>query len=483
MFLTNRLKLTLLLSLILFIAFVGLSIINYRTTKTSLTQEIVSSSLPLLRENIYSEILRDIAPAINRASAMAHNSFLINWAAAGEKDSGKILQYLSAIQDEYGYFSSFFISENTKNYYHYSGILKQISPEDSHDVWYYRFIESGKEYVLDVDTDEASDNLLTIFINFRIEDYTGNSLGVTGVGIKMANFSRFLRDSQEKYSRSIYLVDETGLIQAHSDTSRIQNENLFEKDIHHTIAGTLLGKDSTPKNARYETEDGGILVTSRYIEEIDWYLIVEQNEDTALRPARLTLSRTILIGVLTSIIIILVSVFTVSKFQKRLEQMAVTDELTGAANRREFQAQFRMAVSRYRRYRIPLAIILIDIDNFKNINDSFGHLTGDKILKQISRIIQKDSRPDDLPARWGGDEFVILLSCDLHDARKTAERLRHAIKESGGTSEHDTNLKVTISAGVAEYREGDSLDSLLARADGALYSAKNSGRDSVNAEA
>lgn len=335
MFLTNRLKLTLLLSLILFVAFVGLSIINYRTTKTSLTQEIVSSSLPLLRENIYSEILRDITPAINRASAMAHNSFLINWAAGGEKNTEEILQYLSGIRDEYGYFSTFFISENTKNYYHYSGILKQVSPEDSHDVWYYRFIESGKGYVLDVDTDEASDNLLTIFINFRIEDYSGSLLGVTGVGIKMANFSRFLRDSQEKYSRSIYLVDNTGLIQAHSDTSRIQNENLFEKDIHHTIAGTLL---------------------------------------------------------------------------------------------------------------------------------------------------EKDSRPDDLPARWGGDEFVILLSCDLHDARITAERLRHAIKETGSSSEHDSNLKITISAGVSEYRDGDSLDSLLARADKALYSAKNGGRDTVHTD-
>jgi diguanylate cyclase (GGDEF)-like protein len=162
--------------------------------------------------------------------------------------------------------------------------------------------------------------------------------------------------------------------------------------------------------------------------------------------------------------------------------MAVTDELTGTANRREFQMQFRMAVSRYRRYRIPMSIIMIDIDNFKNINDSYGHLTGDKILKQLSRVIQKDSRPDDLPARWGGDEFVILLSCDLHDARITAERLRHAIKETGSSSEHDSNLKITISAGVSEYRDGDSLDSLLARADKALYSAKNGGRDTVHTD-
>ena len=121
-------------------AFLFSSLFSYFTTKNSLIEEIKNSSLPLLSENIYSEIQRSLSQPLNVASAMSYDSFLMNWVTNGEKDSDEIKQYLKNIKSKYNFFSTFFVSANTGNYYYYDGILKTISKNDPHDIWYYNFI-------------------------------------------------------------------------------------------------------------------------------------------------------------------------------------------------------------------------------------------------------------------------------------------------------------------------------------------------------
>ena len=127
MVISQRIKLILSLSIILLGAFLTLIILNYNTAQTAIRHEIGQSSLPLLRENIYSEIEKDILPALNIASSMANDYFLIEWVKNGEKDETIIRAYLDKIHEEYGFFSAFFVSAVTDNYYHYSGINKKIS--------------------------------------------------------------------------------------------------------------------------------------------------------------------------------------------------------------------------------------------------------------------------------------------------------------------------------------------------------------------
>ncbi len=157
-----------------------------------------------MRENIYSEIQKEIIPPLNISSLMSNDSFLINWATSGEKDREAIIQYLKEIHQRYGCFSTFFISAQTRNYYHFNGILKQISPKDDHDVWYYRFTFSEKNYQLDVDTNQAAGNTLTIFINFRVEDFNGNLIGVTGVGIAEYEATDTLESVTIKADNALY---------------------------------------------------------------------------------------------------------------------------------------------------------------------------------------------------------------------------------------------------------------------------------------
>lgn len=162
--------------------------------------------------------------------------------------------------------------------------------------------------------------------------------------------------------------------------------------------------------------------------------------------------------------------------EKQLQRLATTDALTGIYNRRYFDIQLREFVARAERYQEPLCLLMFDIDHFKRINDEHGHDVGDQILRQVVEIISTHKRQVDVFARWGGEEFVMLLPKTESDKGTTlAERLRQQI-ESHSFSDH---IHLTISIGVAPHRPGDSIDTLIKRADEALYAAKTGGRNQV----
>ncbi len=156
---------------------------------------------------------------------------------------------------------------------------------------------------------------------------------------------------------------------------------------------------------------------------------------------------------------------------------AVHDPLTGLANRIAYEERFRYEVSRWQRYQTPLAIIVCDIDFFKKINDTFGHKAGDKTLKIIAGLLRESCRQTDFVARFGGEEFVLLLpETTRESALNLAEKLRLRVEKarfSGGGKP----IRITLSCGVSEFLEGDDAEAVFERADQALYQAKNQGRN------
>ncbi len=158
------------------------------------------------------------------------------------------------------------------------------------------------------------------------------------------------------------------------------------------------------------------------------------------------------------------------------EKSSLTDPLTGLPNRRSAQQALQQESARARRHRTSLSIVMLDVDKFKSVNDRFGHGVGDQVLRQVAAALRSSVRADDVPARWGGEEFlVILANTDLDGARTCAERIRARVEgERFGVAG-----QVTVSAGVAQFEPGESLDALLARADGRLYEAKAAGRNRV----
>ncbi len=162
--------------------------------------------------------------------------------------------------------------------------------------------------------------------------------------------------------------------------------------------------------------------------------------------------------------------------EEELRRLATTDKLTEAYNRIKFEEIIEREIERVKRYNQPLSMIMFDIDHFKKINDTYGHSTGDYVLKTIANIVREAIRKIDYLVRWGGEEFVIISSeTNLEKAHALAERIR-GITES---YKFDTVGKVTVSFGVTEFKEGDTGDSFIKRIDVAMYKAKEKGRNRV----
>ena len=164
-----------------------------------------------------------------------------------------------------------------------------------------------------------------------------------------------------------------------------------------------------------------------------------------------------------------------------LEKLAATDALTGLPNRRYFLDRANSEFDKVRRFHTPASLVMIDVDNFKTVNDTHGHAAGDEVLKSISRGCRDRLRQSDILARFGGEEFVILL-CDTNagDAAVLAELLRKSV-EDGPVKTDDGIVSVTASFGVTEISSQDAtLERALARADKALYMAKRAGRNRVS---
>ena len=159
-------------------------------------------------------------------------------------------------------------------------------------------------------------------------------------------------------------------------------------------------------------------------------------------------------------------------------QSAITDNLTGLYSRGYFDHFLDLEIKRSHRQKTPVALLMIDIDNFKQINDTFGHLAGDKILKQLGDLIRFNIREIDLAARYGGEEFAVVMSnTDTQEAEKAAERIRQSIQENGFA---DSNSIVTVSIGIALFPlDAKSMDELIEKADTSLYKAKRDGKNRV----
>tara|TARA_R110002072_G_scaffold51666_6_gene138480 strand:+ start:1509 stop:2447 length:939 start_codon:yes stop_codon:yes gene_type:complete len=163
--------------------------------------------------------------------------------------------------------------------------------------------------------------------------------------------------------------------------------------------------------------------------------------------------------------------------EAQLERLATTDMLTGLVNRSQFDMVLKNEFNRQHRYSRPLSLIMLDLDYFKDINDSYGHDVGDQVLMELADLLKRNLRKADCCARWGGEEFMLLApETSLEQAVRLADKIRGAIKHTA----FPLQSSVTASFGVVEVHSQESVKSVMKRVDNALYLAKNKGRDRVS---
>ncbi len=166
---------------------------------------------------------------------------------------------------------------------------------------------------------------------------------------------------------------------------------------------------------------------------------------------------------------------------ERLKRLSITDGLTNLYNSRYFYSQLKAEVERSNRYNHPLSLLLLDIDNFKKYNDSYGHLEGDKVLVRLGQVIKSCLRAMDSAYRYGGEEFTVILpETEGAEAATVAERIRAAVEELRFKPVGDTKVSITVSVGVTEYIRGEDVAVFVQRADRAMYQSKDKGRNHVS---
>lgn len=621
------LRTILLICLIIIGGFTVITVLNYRTSINVAMKEIESVSA-LTTEGIYYRLTGIFTKPVNISLTMANDNLLIELleeeeARKNDPDYLKsIRDYLRAYLNKYAYDSIFLASATTKRYYNFNGIDRMLYEGNPENHWYYTFLEKNEDISLEVDNDEAAENEITVFINCMIRGEGGRPLGVVGVGFRVDDMQKLLKDYENQYGVETFLINESGLLTLSTEQSGYEEIDFFGLSGYPELKEVILANKNTEGGNKFwlSEKNGRNYVTSQYIPELSWFLIIENNlrqRDDDLRQQIIS-RMTIALLVLGAVLFIVNKV--VRKYNKEIVELTTLREQERQAafreaterqydsihevdisgnqavgkNTRSYFAAFGLAGDEpydqmlrhiaanfvqadYRQgfldtflpenvlkthssgsnslgfdffmrdpggdqyhwtrmvgytftgteddtvrmftYQRNLnevklladqaridemtgllnkgftrqmveqtlvqspgaaaAFFILDIDNFKQVNDLFGHAMGDAVITEFARIISCSFRSNDIIGRIGGDEFAaFVLVPKNHPGWPEEKALELARKLAGDYPVGATRYPLSASIGLALSPEaGSSFDDLYRNADKALYRTKKRGKN------
>ncbi len=470
-------------SLIIILSIViGFTVIVYRDTRAyqDLAEKHLENILSLAGIDISKHIENSITKPVMVSKTMANDEFLKKWLLQESENVGEetylmqLYSYLKTYQEKYGYTTVFCVSAQTGNYYYQDGLNKTISQGDEHDIWYFNFTESGHEFDLEVDTNEANGNNVTIFVNFRVEDDDGSLLGVIGVGLQISIIEDTIHSYESDYGMSAYIINLRGSKNSFTGNTAIfiSEDELEERTgIKEEIE---LNKSDEPKMQWFTAGNERKCLISQYNETLGWYLVLEKDTNSISSAFQERIKSNIIFMLISLVACILVTTTVFTNYNKRIIKIENMDELTGLPNRKLFSKQYPVFVRKNREQKKIL--FMFDIDHFKSINDTYGHMFGNAILAMVGEELRNAINGYGIAARWGGDEFLGVLAVDPGEGEQILGRFMDSLKSEG----KEECYHVTVSVGILEINGKLSIDQMYQKVDEALYHSKESGRDRIS---
>lgn len=476
-FVNSKYKLIFIITFLLLLLSVSLSFVNYVMTLASTQKYLKEASLPLSTDNIYSEIQTHLIEPNLVASMMAQDTFLKHWLLNEEKDKEQIKAYLESIKNKYEMSTVFVASQGTQNYYLARGFVEKMKEENPVNSWYYEFRNKADYHEVNIDFNKNINNSMFMFINHKIFNEKFHMLGVAGVGIEISYINEMLKKFREDYKFKVFFVNKSGELILY-ERNLIKLKNLQEDATLNKYKDKLLS-DRTHTVKFQDTEGSEYLIHSKYIPELDLYLLVQAKVSDFTVDVVRTFYMNLFLSLFVTVIIIFIFVKMVNRHNLNLERLANNDMLTDLPNRRVFSEKIKHLFLLNERKSLGISLLFFDIDDFKRVNDNFGHDIGDAVLIRIAQIIKENVRESDIYARWGGEEFIIaFVNSSLSDSEVIANKLRTSIQD-------DRELfllvkyNITASFGVTQVQKSDTLQTLLKRVDNYLYKAKKAGKNRV----
>ena len=458
--------------------FIG--IVN-RDTRTyqDLVEQHLENIVSLADTDISKHIENSMTKPVMVSKTMANDEFLKEWLLQEKENVGdstyleQLYSYLKTYQEKYNYTTVFCISAQTDNYYYQDGLNKVVSENDQHDIWYYNFIKSRHEYDLEVDTDEANKNNITVFVNFRVEGDDGSLLGVIGVGLQVSSIEETIRAYEDDYDLSVYIINVSGAKNSFTGATDIfvKMDDLAKRTgIREKIE---MSNSDKPKIQWFTSGNERKCVITKYDDTLGWYLVLEKDTNSISSMFQKGIKGNVVFMLISLVICIMVTTTVFLNYNKRMVAIENMDELTGLPNRKLF---FKKSVAFVRQHRERKnTLFMFDIDHFKDINDNYGHLFGNAILAMVGKELRRTINEYGIAARWGGDEFLGILAVEPEEAERILRQFMDTLKNDS----KDNRYHVTISAGIAEINSKLSTEQMVKKVDEALYCSKEGGRDQI----
>jgi diguanylate cyclase (GGDEF)-like protein len=422
---------------------------------------------------LFSLVTSEIIKPLTVSHFMANDQFLIDYIEQDKVEIQKLLSYLKRFSEQYNMLT-FMALEKHQLMLDSAG--KKVPLNEEYAEWFFRLKNKSEHHFADIGNSEDPH----LYFDIKVFNEQQEFLGFIGAAIDLNHFSKTFVEFNQRFGFELFFADEHNVI-------TLASSDIMKTESHHR-RDAMVKIDTLPwyKNLVPEKKNGGfasenesrLLVSRMPIKELNWTLYIVSPQGTKQSEYWQLFLGKFALFLIVSLLFYFVLIIVVNYFKQALLRDARTDFLTKLPNRSFIHWKFKSLTKRYQ----DASIVMIDIDHFKKVNDDFGHLKGDEVIKAVAEKMAGNLRKLDLIARWGGEEFLLVLpEIGTEEAWEMTERIRKEVELIPFTTEGEKeDFNVSISCGISYHSlRTHSLKDFLIESDKALYAAKKGGRNKV----